>query len=227
MTKKEAIEKVRAAAARVAKSVDYPGATVKALVTAMGLLDALKAEIVKEADIPSDMYQTLGGVWRIIDSICCGYPMIPAIPDVEKRHFTTKTESDFLEHAAGELEKAVVEKAEGAGRLAALGLTLAAWEAQDEGVIGVPVILPAQVGEVVKRAIVGKMAEAGKTAKAAAERAAADKDKPATASERLDAVAKAAATPAQAEAPVAAGAAHDRVTFGMDFNATRKSEAKA
>lgn len=208
MTKQEAIAEIRKAADRVAKGMDYVGASAKALDTAITMLTSVRDEITKAGDLPSDMYMDLGGVFRILDSVCCGYPMIPAVAEVEKAAAKKLAQGDFLEHAATELEKAAAEKDAGAVRLAALKMSLAAWEAEKDEAAQVPVIEPAQVIDLVKRAAVQKAAD--DAAKAAAAPSVTD---------RLAAVAK------QADAPVvtppAAAAAPAKPVWGTDFNALK------
>jgi hypothetical protein len=199
MTKKETIEKIRAAADRVLKKQDLAAGCVSALDVCITKLTSLRDSIGKSGDVGYDDLMPISECFRILDTIYCGYPMVPASPDVEKAATKKVAAKDFADHAAGELEAAAKEPVDKrALRIAALKMGVAAYEAAADGAaVEIPVVAPEAVPGLLKSALaaeVVKKSQATTASPPAAETAAA-------AETRIEAVAKAASA-APGTAPV-------------------------
>lgn len=199
MTKKDTIQKIRDASDRVLKKQDLAAGCVASLDICISKLTTLRDSIGKSGDVGYDDLIPIGECFRILDTIYCGYPMVPASPDVEKAATKKVAAKDFEDHAATELEAAAKEPIDKrALRIAALKMTVAAYEAAAEGdSVEIPVVAPEAVPSLLKSALaaeVVKKGQAGGTTPAPANQP--------TAEARIEAVAKAASSPSQ-PAPVA------------------------
>lgn len=210
--KKEDSKTVAAAIERVAKSSasDYAAAVAKALQVAVDMINECRTDITKSGDVPGDFYSDIYLVKQVLDTCVYGYPMVPAIPDEVAKAAKKIPAGDFMEHAATELEATVKDPIEKrALRITALKVALVAFDAAADdaevAIVTPEALLPVLQAEAAKQAV--EKAEKEKAEKAAQDAVKTGGDKTgaepakASAAERIEAVAKAAALPPRAVWP--------------------------
>lgn len=148
MTKKEIIEKVRAAADRILKSSEDAVAVLAALAAMHKEVSAAEAAVKGGVIDYEALYEECSDIYMILSSIRNGYPMVPAggeVVEAAKRLpgavAKAMKPAELIEHVIAELEAVskLKKRDEIAPRVLAVKAALFAWEQEPEGTMSVPV----------------------------------------------------------------------------------------
>ena len=139
-TKSELIKSLNDACTRILKQSDFAGGVVTALTLVISRLSGLRDQIATageiDPNISTDMWNELYECNKVLDSVYCGFPMVPA-EDVATLATDDAGEDmgaeDVVNMCATTLEKASVSKGIDAGAPVALvKCTLAKWASLGE-----------------------------------------------------------------------------------------------
>lgn len=139
-TKSEIIKSLQDACTRILKQSDYAGGVVTALTLVVSRLSTLRDQIAAageiDPNISTDMWNELYECNKVLDSVYCGFPMVPAedvATLVGEEPGDDMEASDVVNMCADTLEKATDAKGLDAGMpVAVVKGALAQWESLGE-----------------------------------------------------------------------------------------------